>query len=443
MAFQGLELRRLAFWGLDALRGSAVRRHLRDLQSTQENPFAGEGCTRRAWLLERLLGHAGETVPYYRDLRPGAALEAFPVVNKEIIRGNCDRFLSERHRGEPLIRVTTSGSTGTPFSVFQDPVKRARHSADGIYFCDLAGYRFGSKLYYCRAWNELNRKHSSTAWMQNIVMQSSKDLSDQAIAEFLARLMSDGSRKSILAYASFLEVIARYLVKHPMDLTDARVQAVIAMSEALGEEARRILQVAFGCSVISRYSNLENGFMAQQCRGESREYHLNLASFHFELLDLEKDDPVPFGTLGRIVVTDLFNFAMPLIRYDTGDIGIMSDRSECGRPGSVLSLVEGRREDAITDTLGHFICSATVTIPMWRYASVRQFQFIQEGAKAYRMKLNCENNHFPAGDELVQSLKQSLGEDAQIEIELTEEIPVLASWKRKPVVNNYKRLGSR
>jgi phenylacetate-CoA ligase len=442
MAGHGLELRRLVFWGLDTLRGGAVRRHLRDLQFIMADPFSDEACRRRAESLRRLLSHAGASVAFYRPLGRGVSLEAFPVVNKEIIRRDYDRFLSESFRGKPLFRVTTSGSTGTPFTVFQDPGKRARHQADNIHHCDLAGYRFGSRLHYCRVWNELNRKHRSTAWMQNIVMQDFRDYSDRVVADFLGQLSRDGSRKSILAYASILEGIARYLALHPMDLSRVRLQTIIAMSESLNEAARRGLEAAFGCPVISRYSNLENGFLAQQCGGESREYHVNWGSFHLEMLDLARDEPVPFGTLGRIVVTDLFNFAMPLIRYDTGDIGILSERSECGRPGPVLSQVDGRHEDAITDTLGNFKCAGVITIPMWKYPSVKQFQFIQEDAKAYRMKLNCEARPFPAETELIQSLKQSLGEDARIEIELTDEIPVLASWKRKPVVNAYKRLGS-
>ena len=105
--------------------------------------------------------------------------------------------------------------------------------------------------------------------------------------------------------------------------TKARVACFITMSESFPDDARQGIKDLFGCPVISRYSNQECGLISQQCK-LGTEYHINTASFYVEILDLEKDISVEDGKLGRIVVTDLYNKAMPMIRYDTGDLGVMS-----------------------------------------------------------------------------------------------------------------------
>src|SRR5690606_3500440 len=98
----------------------------------------------------------------------------------------------------------------------------------------------------------------------------------------------------------------------------------------------------FGCKILSRYSNIENGIIAQQTLTEPSDFTINHASYYVEILDMIRDEPVPYGHLGRIIITDYFNDAMPLIRYDTGDLGIMESKIYNGVEKLVLSKIEGR-----------------------------------------------------------------------------------------------------
>jgi phenylacetate-CoA ligase len=191
------------------------------------------------------------------------------------------------------------------------------------------------------------------------------------------------------------------------------------------------LEEAFRCPVVSRYSNMENGFIANQRKGEL-EYRINTASFIVEILDMNSDKVVPEGSVGRIVVTDLFNKAMPLIRYDTGDIGskVIINGEQ------YLNTIEGRKTDLIYNTNGLPVSVHIISNTMWEYDDLNQYQFIQVGKEHYIMKLNFDGD-FTKEKQLEEKLKSYLGNNANIVFEYVKEIPVLHSGKRKYIANEY------
>lgn len=429
--------RRSAFWINDVIKGGRITSHYRDLTSLLNSPARKTLDLQQSLVLKTLLHHAVNTTGYYSGYKNFRSIVDFPVINKSIIRENITDFLSSGYNATELYKVTTSGSTGAPLTVYQDKVKRARHQADNIYFSEIAGYKIGTRLYYLRVWNELNRKSPIRRFMQNIVMVDAANLSDESFEALISRIKSDNSTKSLLAFSSTYEALSHYLAKNP-DHGSLNISSIITMSEALPDGAKQRLREAFYCPVVSRYSNMENGFLAQQCIEENNEYHLNEASYYFELLHPDKDEPVEAGIPGRIVVTDLFNYAMPMIRYDTGDMAILEERSLCGRPGRVFSRVEGRKVDFIYDTGGNLLSPHVITNTMWKYSSeVRQFQFIQNGKDLYLIKLNCDESSFTRDEELVSELRNYLGKNAVISMDFVDEIPLLASGKRKKIICNY------
>ncbi len=150
---------------------------------------------------------------------------------------------------------------------------------------------------------------------------------------------------------------------------------------------------------------------------------------------MDSDEQAEDGEPGRIVVTDLFNYAMPMIRYDTGDIGSMiTDASSPGK--KYLATVEGRKLDLLYDTGGNLVSSYIVYKNMWQYTEIDQYQLIQEGEKEYTFKINCRDT-FTRQEQLVKEFKTYLGQDADFSIEYVSEIPLLSSGKRKKIVNNY------
>ncbi|NER11540.1 phenylacetate--CoA ligase family protein [Muriicola jejuensis] len=385
--------------------------------------------------INELLLHTIETVPYYQAFQGLNALEDFPVVNKTIFKQHFDELKSTAYLNKKNYLVYTSGSTGNPFEVYHNSEKRYRNTADTIYFGEKAGFELGTKLYYLRLWDKQYKKNRLLAWIQNMYMHSVDQLKDDDIRSLLKTMERDRSTKSLLAYSSALQSIFKYLDAKISSPPLIRFKSVIAVAESLNDYIVESAQRYFGTKVISRYSNSENGIFAQQnTTVEDREFDINWASYHFEILDMEKDIPANPGELGRIVVTDLFNYCMPLIRYDTGDVGIIKE-SENRNQAPVFMRIEGRKMDLFTNTKGEYI-SSHIIHHILQFKNIEQFQFVEEENNTYIIKLKVtEEFDYQTGKSIINRYKQYFGEDSIVEIEYVQEIPLLKSGKRKLVIN--------
>jgi phenylacetate-CoA ligase len=205
---------------------------------------------------------------------------------------------------------------------------------------------------------------------------------------------------------------------------------VLVIGEGLEDCDRNLVEKVFNCKVYRRYSDMELGVLGQDF-GDGGKYFLNWGSYFFEVLKLEKDEPADAGEIGRIVITDLFNKAFPMIRYDTGDLGVL----ECTDRGRFPYLKEiyGRKRDCVYTTNGLLVSPAKISVSMWGCKNIRQWQFIQTGKTMYVLKINpC---YLPYDDaEIVYKLREVLGFDAEIKVELVSGIPVLSSNKRRAVI---------
>ena len=271
--------------------------------------------------------------------------------------------------------------------------------------------------------------------MQNIVPVDVIQLNDEQIFILLERMKKDSSSIGILGYASALELICKYLDNHQGFSVRRNVKSIIAISETLNDYTRATMEKYFGVPVVSRYSNLENGILAQEERSGCGKYLVNTASYVLEILKMNSDEPLQDGEPGRIVITDLFNYAMPMIRYDTGDVGAM-EPSVPGDMKRYLSVIEGRKLDLLYDTQGKLVSSYIVYKNMWQYTEISQYQLIQEGAKEYRLKINSDQE-FKREKQLISEFRSYLGEDAKFTVEYVHGIPLLASGKRRKIINNY------
>lgn len=419
----------------DFLKGSPVNTHFRDIRFILENSSARESQAHIDQHLDKLIVHVVNMVEYYRSFEGITTLSDFPVVNKQIIKSQRDSFLSDDHAARSIVAVTTSGSTGTPFETFQDKNKKQRNTADTIYFAERGGYKIGQRLIYLKIWVQQKMGSNLKYWLQNLVPVDVINFNEPQIASLLNKIKKDKSAIGILGYASALELLCKYLDNHPDYFVGKNVKSAISMSESLNEYTRDRMEKFFGVPVVSRYSNLENGILAQQERDGSGNYLVNTASYIIEILKMDSDDPANEGEPGRIVVTDLFNFAQPMIRYDTGDVGAMLPAME-GNPNRYLSVVEGRKLDLLYDIEGELVSSYIVYKNMWQYTEINQYQLIQEGKREYRFKINT-TEEFKREEQLISEFKTYLGEDAIFKVEYVAEIPLLASGKRKKIVNNY------
>lgn len=425
-------VRRTAFWDIDYLKGKPIGKHYKDIKEIIENK--NNEALRVDTYLEELLKYATSTVDFYKPYSSYSTLNDFPIINKLVIKEQPKSFISPIYQNSKLHYRRTSGSTGMPFVFIQDMNKRNRVLASLIYFGQNCGFELGDKNIYIGVWSEQEKKSKWASYKQNMITVDIKKLGDDELEKIRQLLKQDKKIKTLFSYASTLDRFAKYLLNNGDSPGMFSIKTIISGAEKLQETTRNNLKKVFGCDVVSRYSNNENGVLAQECISEL-EFHMNNADFFFEVLKLDSDKPAGIGETGRIVVTDLFNYAMPLIRYDTGDIGVISSNTKCSLKGPAFSRIDGRNADLIYDTHGKPLN------PNWdfdidNFDKIKQYQFIQEDEKIYRLIINCEKGIYPDSVFVIR-LKHTLGEDAEIKIEYVDDIPLLSSGKFRQNINNY------
>ncbi|WP_303317704.1 CoF synthetase [Flavivirga abyssicola] len=420
-------LRFISFWFLDMIKGLKITRHYKEISYILENFSTPKSKALREKKLMELINHANKHTLFYKNYKK---IQDFPVINKNILRARIKEFKSSSFTNKKTRIVSTSGSTGSALKINQNRNKVSRNIADSIYFGKLAGFKIGYKLLYLRHWDDLLRKPFFTKFAQNIEELEVVNLNDSYVESIINKIKYDKSSKGWLGYSSGYELICKYLDKTKSKPINSYVKSIIAMSEGLNKYTKRSMRKYFNAHVVSRYSNTENGIIAQQ-KINSDSFSINWASFYVEIFKIDEDVPVTNGEAGRIIITDLHNYAIPLIRYDTGDVGTIN--YEVSPP--LLKNIEGRKADIIYNTKGEIV-SSFIVANVVEYEGIIQGQLIQETQKEYLLKLNVANE-FKQEVDIINEFKGYLGNDAELKIGYVDEIPLLASGKRKATINNY------
>ena len=428
------KIRKWAFILTDALKGSPVRSQYRDIKEIMESEAVFRLREKR--YIQNLLTHATSTTEFYKEFIGCTALKDFPVIDKLQINANPNAFISDAFKSESLHAMKSGGSTGIPVTIYQDKRKRNRVLDELIYFMNFCGVDIGMQfIYFRRLHKAYLKKYLKYSIKENMILADPSNLDAAYLEEIRKRL----KRKKILfirGYASAIGYVGSYL-KSCGDTPDQfNVKAIQCSAEVLSEHTRQNLISVFNCPVLSRYSNSENGVLAHECQ-EYKEFHVNCASYHIEILKMDTNEPASEGEVGRIVVTDLFNYAMPLIRYDTGDLGSMGKNMNCRYKTPIITKLAGRAIHQIYSTDGTPISPLIIPVPPECWPSILQYQIIQEEQSKYRLKL-IDKNRTNSDIAIMNFLKDIFGQDADITIEYVEEIPLLPSGKHQQTVNNYK-----
>lgn len=308
--------------------------------------------------LEKLastLDYAAANSPYYASrlgdcpgsLGPFQRLRRAPFLTKKDLQ---EEFLSLQ--AEPLPgRVhskTTGGSTGQPVTVLKDAeaiaFERAAtwlsHGWFGIEIGDRGARFWGSP----QAFGRRRFRFALADLAMNRIRLSAFAVTEARLAQYWQTCLSFQPRY-LYGYVSMLERFARYV--SDMDLEGHRlgVRCVITTSETLHASQRRLLSEVFQAPVQNEYGCGEVGPIAYECRQGS--LHVMSENVFVELLD-DEGRPVEAGEEGAVVVTDLNNRAMPLIRYRLEDRAVQGSDCECGRGFPVLGSIRGRQYDFVT-----------------------------------------------------------------------------------------------
>lgn len=423
-------LRYYIFWTLDFFKGSPVKKHIKEIKAVfYSEPFSQSVQQKR---LSDILDYAINNTLFYQNSNP-KNLKSFPVVTKQDIVENMDAMFSEEfyQKKDSLRIMATSGSTGTPLKMFQNGDKVRRSHADLLFFYEIGGYQIGDRLYSLRVWNELNRKSRSALIKENFKMFDTSTVDAEGAKTFVDTMLKDTSTKVILAYASSFNSLMQHIKPGTIKWN---IKSIFTGSELLLPETKKKMLDTFGCPVMSRYRNQENGMLAQQPVSGEDYFQLNEASYHFEFLKLDTDEEASEGEAARIVITDLFNRAIPMIRYDTGDIGEYAFASTGKR---ILTKLVGRKIDFLKTSSGKVLSPHVVTNLMWEFDYISQFQFIQETLTTFTLKIAYldASNHASNVETLNKRLKNIFGDNITVEIIKIDNIPLELSGKRKYIIS--------
>ena len=418
------------FFLLDRLRGGKVRQYYDDIRRSYRE---GTSLQETDEKIRRLIAHARATAEFYKDIPENASLSDMPIVNKDTFRNHYDAFISSEFADRKGCReMSTSGSTGTPLTVIQNSDKIAHDTAEGIFFGAMAGYYIGMKMGFLRVWVNNVKKGKLRLLAENMIMVDTSDLSDEGCRKMLD-MFRKKRVKALVGYASSLGELSRYIDRNHVDTSGFAVRSIIPISESMPTVTRKRLSEQFSCPVQAWYSNEENGIMGvQPPDGDS--YYIDTENYYYEILKMDSDESAAPGEPGRIVITDLNNYAFPIIRYDNGDIAVAERKQNGDRYRLILKELYGRRSDTIYDTEGNALTPYVITNNLWDVEGVRQYQFIQNTETVYTLRLNGDREKMDMED-ILGRIRPYFGENADIRIEFVDEIPVLNSGKRKYIQN--------
>jgi phenylacetate-CoA ligase len=365
----------------------------------------------------------------YLSFKENLNLYDFPVMNKNIMKSNYNSLKTAFYENKKTHLMHTSGSTGTPFTVIQNIEKRQRHIADLKYFGALADYKDGDPMCYLRAKPTATKEEQERdkIWQLDI-----SNLNRDTLISYYSIILEKGC-VALIAYPSTLETAVSIWSKEFID--QSNVRTIITTSEMLTEELKTKIKNFFRkpVNIYARYSNTENGILGQET-DETGRFALNWASYYFEILKLDRDEPAEQGELGRVVITDLYNKAFPMIRYDTGDLAKLNFYKD---KLPELSELYGRKMDLIYDVYGEAVSPFLLARTMRLSNSIEQWQFMQTGSKNYILKITSNLDIKPTCTSEIFGFKQVLGENAIIDVNYVEEIPIMSSLKRKLIVQEY------
>lgn len=379
--------------------------------------------------LKEITDYASDNTKFYSKYK-GKTIAEYPVIDKNIIMERILEFKSKEFKKNTHIMVT-SGSTGIPFKIEQDHGKRKQVLAEIIYFTNLINYEVGKKLVYLRNLEAMFKVAKYKQFIKNENIIAIQKYDDNTLKKIVNKLAVMENETTILGYASTLQMISSYMRKNNIVLEN--ISGIISGAEAITPKTRRIVKEQFNCPVVSRYSNQEMGVLAQDY--EEDQFVINRASYYFEILKLDSDKPAKLGEIGRIVITDLYNHAMPVLRYDTGDLGIM----ELNQNGhKYLSKVFGRKLDLLYTTKNEPISFFALDEYFEDNFDIEQFQIIQEDRNRLIVNLIMKDNKKIDESWCKEQIKKVMGNDCDIKICYLDQLPITASGKFRYVICNYK-----
>lgn len=392
--------------------------------------------------LKRIVNHAYDTVPFYKnlfdkhglnpeDIKTIEDISIIPIIDKTLIRQNSfDDLISRKYNPRKLIPVTTSGSSGTMMKFFIDKPFDQLRKAQFLRPYITNGRRFSDRTLKFSAPKTVQKK-----WFHYLgMMNESRVFYNESSAEQIGAIKK--IKPSVIqGCASVLNLLALIILDENIIIPKPRL--IFTDSELLTINMRKNIEKAFGAKIIDIYGTYETDNIAYECSAREG-YHISIDCVIMEFI--KNGNHVEPNDEGEIVVTVLNNFAMPFIRYNLADIGSYSNlKCSCGRTFPLIKKITGRANDYIITREGKKLSFVNLEA-YWHSLTkfVHEYQVIQEDINNFTVSLVPNNSYNNSCTEIIKSEIFKYFPGVNIDIRLVTAIERTVTGKFRTFKSNVK-----
>ena len=426
----------LLYLPLQTMRREKVLKHVKDLEETQW--MSNDELNKWQWnRLKNLLHHAFLNIPYYQKQFETANLSPdkisnyddflnFPILTKEQYRNNLSQLVAQ-NRKTRLDLKRTSGSSGIPLEILKDRDTYARTRAI-MYRCyKWYGIDIGDKQ--ARVLGHPTTFISKLQEdIQDLILNKTRldpvFLTEKNMLSYYHKLKRI-KPKYIYGYPSAIYEFGKFLTQKSLEPSKLRIPVIITTGEILQPSQKDHIESVFESKVVNEYGCSECGIIAFPC--PEGKMHLSSDNLFIEIIKNGK--PAEPGEMGEVVVTELFHYAAPLIRYNVADLAKSSQDQHCpcGRGLPVIDSVEGRSSQLIALPNGqkvhteifHYISDAISE----NGGGIKHFRVIQKKESEFQVEVVPDENYTSKTMEyLASEFKRFLGKEIILDVREVDEI---------------------
>jgi len=414
--------------------GGDVSDRLEALMQTRSDPLK-EQRQRQLKLLNELLKHAEDNVPYYKKKYDGVSttvdslnkFDEIPPLTKDEVKEYADSLVSESHGTSSLHQEFTSGSTGKPLTIYVDDDAAAWQKAHQLRHYRQMGYEPGDKIAVIWGEGQYFRMKRLRDTVDNLFRNRRElrtfELSEEEVREY-SRFLSEYDPDIIESYPSAIVLLCEAIEDQGLSVAPKAVQTT---SEMLSERERSYIESVMDAPVYNKFGASEVGPVAMTCAADDG-MHINTES-----IIVETDDE------GRLLVTNLRNHAMPMIRYRIGDFVDIEDDPDreacsCGSRLPTIGEIRGKTNDLVVTTNDTYLDPYFFVDLMDRGPDVETFKIIQNEDRSVEVMIVPDEEPDSVRNHVTTELA-SVDDQLDIKIKFVDTIPKAEGWKRRYIMS--------
>lgn len=429
----------------ELIKGKNLVEHIKSYQ--QHLHWTPEQLEQHQWQeLQKLLTHAYQHTSFYpkhwqnagvnsiNDISSMSDFAKLPLISKNDINQHYAEIVANNSVNN--IKKATGGSTGQPFRFELDVDSNTRREAIMWRGYGWLGAGLGQKTLYL--WGaDIGQPSKLKALKTNLYHQfynrkmlNSFAMNSSNMSNYITEI-NNYKPKALVSYVNPLYELARYIIAKK--LTVFSPKTILTGAEPLHDFQRDVIEKAFNCKVYNTFGCREFMLMSAECQ-ENKQLHIN--SDHLVVETVNDDGQAIIGESGDLVVTDLYNYGMPLIRYVNGDRATLIDAPcGCNNPLPIMSSIDGRKLDIIKTASGKKIPGELFPHLFKEFTGIDKFQVKQSDILSLQISLII-NKQFTEQDKIkiVDEINKYANNELQLVFNVVDDIPLTVSGKHRVTI---------